>query len=225
MSLSTASRASTKWLWQQALIRAGGQDIATQLRERRIGCSSINDWLPASSRFSEIVWQLMAFAPTNVSSYFWFSVWEFVGARPLTVFPHTRSVHFFFLSRTGTRRFTYIPFGHLPVQRKRRKRNVVREPAVGLTDDRQGKEKGNVIRSSVPTAASFSLLLFLFVLAGRDLFCVIRPIKRKRKDEKDNSKTWTASARVITSDCGVPSLWTYKSLAPAASREAVAVRR
>jgi hypothetical protein len=96
MSLSTASRASTKWLWQQALIRAGGQDIATQLRERRIGCSSINDWLPASSRFSEIVWQLMAFAPTNVSSYFWFSVWEFVGARPLTVFPHTRSVHFFF---------------------------------------------------------------------------------------------------------------------------------
>jgi hypothetical protein len=30
---------------------------------------------------------------------------------------------------------------------------------------------------------------------------------------------------VITSDCGVPSLWTYKSLAPAASREAVAVRR
>ena len=92
MSLSTASRASTKWLWQQALIRAGGQDIATQLRERRIGCSSINDWLPASSRFSEIVWQLMAFAPTNVSSYFWFSVWEFVGARPLTVFPQFLSL-------------------------------------------------------------------------------------------------------------------------------------
>ena len=55
MSLSSATRSSTKWLWQQALIRAGGQDIATQSRERRIGCSSINDWLPASSRFSEIV--------------------------------------------------------------------------------------------------------------------------------------------------------------------------
>lgn len=51
MSLSSALRASTKWLWQQALIRAGGQDIATQLRERRIGCSSINDWLASQFPF------------------------------------------------------------------------------------------------------------------------------------------------------------------------------
>ena len=184
MSLSYATRTSTKWQWQLALIRAGGQDIATQLRERRIGCSSIIDWLTASSRFSEIVWQLMAFAPTNVSSYFWFSVWEFVGAWPLTVFPHMRSIHFFIFLGPALR-YTYIfPFGQLPVKRKIKKKCCA---GTSCWVDRRPTRKRTryVIRSSVPTAASFSiLLLILLFIRPAMILCVIRPNLKECKKNR-----------------------------------------
>jgi hypothetical protein len=55
----------------------------------------------------------------------------------------------------------------------------VREPAVGVTDDRQ--RKGNMIRSSVPTAASFS---FSFCYWPAIIICVIRPIFTKRIEKE-----------------------------------------
>ncbi len=195
MSLSTASQASTKWLCQQALISAGGQDIATQLRERRIGCSSINDWLPASSRFSEIVWQLMAvLAPTNVSSYFCFSVWEFVGARPLTVFPHTRSVHFlFFFSFTGppTIYFTNIPFGHLAVQLKEEER---KKCCAGTScwSDRRPAEKRKYDPVVCPNSCFF--FFFFLLLAGNNYLCDPANIYKKNRKRRNE---WTGKGMPI----------------------------
>jgi hypothetical protein len=67
----------------------------------------------------------------------------------------------------------------------------VREPAVGITDDRQRKER-NMIRSSVPTAASFSI--FFLLLAGNNYLCDPANIYKKNRKRRNE---WTGKGMPI----------------------------
>ena len=159
---------------QQALIRAGGQDIATQLRERRIRLQ-LNQWL-ADSQFP-FLWDCVTvngFCPHKRKFLLLVLFMRVCGGKAINCIPaHAKRTFLLFsFLWTGTQRFTYIPFGHLPVQRKRNQKKC----CAGISCCGQLRPAGKNIKEMWSGRLSQQLLLFLIIfynpgLHGNESLC------------------------------------------------------